>query len=511
MRMLGVAVGVALILGGGALGAGALDQPSSDTKEAVRVVDEIPVTPMNLEIEYSSNSPMLVADPAEPLFVAMANRLDAPDFSCSLQVSGDGGRSWVTAQPVLKLPEGAEKCYAPEIAIDGDGRLYYLFVALDGGGNRPMGAFLTTSTDRGVTFSEPRQVLGPLRFGVRLAIDRERGTSGRIHLVWIDARSEPALGGFGPPPNPIVSAHSDDGGATFSDPVQVSDADRERVVAPALALSADGAVHVAYYDLGRDALDYQGLEGDVWEEPWSLVLASSSDGGQSFGTGSVIDDAIVPLERVMLVFTMAPPALVAAAGGLVCAAWGEARHGDGDVLARCSPDGGAKWRPVRRLNDDRLGNGIRQYLPRLALSPEGRIDAVFFDRRDDANNAENNVYLASSSDGGRSWGENHRISQESSHSRVGQQYVHASADGQYEIGARLGLLSEASHAVAAWPDSRHSEIGTTSQDLFSATVALPTAEPDQKARRLLGGSLSVAGVAVVVLALRARRPRSEPR
>lgn len=486
---------------------GAGNPTSSTPSGAARMVDEVAVTPMNVDLEFSSNSPVLLAEPGEPRFVVMANRLDAPNFGCSLQVSGDAGRTWVTAHPVPKLPEGAEKCYAPEVAFDGDGILYYLFVGLAGTGNRPMGAFLATSADRGVTFSQPRQVLGPLKFGVRLAIDADRGPAGRIHLVWIEATSDPSLGGFGPPPNPIRTAHSDDAGRTFSQPVQISDPERERVVAPALALGAGGEVHVAYYDLGRDALDYQGLEGAVWDEPWSLVLATSLDGGRSFGPGRLIDDGIAAVERVMLIFTMAPPALVAGPGGLVCAAWADARHGDGDALARCSPDGGRTWRPIRRLNDDGVGNGIRQYLPRLAVSPEGRVDAVFFDRRDDARNVRNHVYLAYSLDGGRSFSSNLRVSRDPSDTRVGQQYVHPAAAGQYEIGARLGLLSERSRAVAAWPDARHSATGTTAQDLFAATVALPEIRTTGDTRRILGVALCAAGVLALVAVGAGRRRR----
>lgn len=476
-----------------------------DGAPGVRVVEEVAVTPTRLDQEFSSNSPMLAADPREPRFVVIANRLDAPDFSCALQVSGDAGRTWVTAQPVPKLPDGAEKCYAPEVAFAPDGTLHYLFVGLAGPGNRPMGAFLVSSSDRAHTFSPPLRVLGPLNFGVRMAVAADEGEAGRIHLVWIKATSDPSLGGFGPPPNPILTAHSDDGGRTFSAPIQVSDAERERVVAPALAVGPDHAVHVAYYDLGRDALDYQGLEGPVWEEPWTLVVASSFDGGRSFRPGQVVDDQIVASERVMLIFTMPPPALVAGRGGLVCAAWTDARHGDPDAVSRCSRDQGRIWASLRRLNDDQVGNGRSQYLPRLSLAPGGRLDAVFLDRRDDRRNVRNHVYFTYSNDGDR-FAASHRISADASDARIGQQYVHAAAQGLYEVGARLALLSERSHAVAVWPDSRHWSPGTTGQDLFSATVALPERRRGGVAP-WIGGALGAGLVGLATMATRRRRRR----
>lgn len=512
LMLLVAAALLAVAVGGAALAAGKVGPGSWPSRHAgrVQVVDEVAVTPMNYEREFSSNSPLILAEPGEPRFVVMANRLDAPDFSCALQVSGDAGRTWLTANPVPDLPKGAEKCYAPEVSFDRRGTLYYLFVGLANPGNRPMGAFLVTSTDRGQTFSRPRRVLGPLNFSVRMAIDREVGEKGRIHLVWIATSSAPTLGGFGPGENPILTAYSDDGGKTISEPIQVSDPERRRVVAPNLAVGPDKRVHVAYYDLGRDAVDYQGLEGPPWDDPWTLILSSSIDGGRAFEHVAVDEEIIAP-ERVMLIFTMPPPALVVGSNGLVCAGWTDGRHGDPDALVRCSSDHGRTWRAVRRLNDDRVGNGASQYLPRLALSSEGRLDAVFFDRRDDSRNVLNRVVLTYSVDGGRSFLPNKRVSKGPSDSRIGQQYTHPAAAGQYEIGARLGLLSGVSHALVAWPDSRHWSPPATGQDLFSATVAMPERRGPGLVVRLLGGALAVAGLAgLVTWAVRSSWWRAKP-
>lgn len=313
------AVGAVAAMLGTILLAGVLPAEHARPAGRIEVKPEVPVTATNQAVAPANNSPVLAADPTEPRFVVVANRRDAPDFDCDLQISGDGGRGWLSVVPVPELPAGADKCYAPEVAFDADGVLYYLFVGLQGAGNEPMGAFLTVSRDRGRTFTTARQVLGPRNFGVRMAIDHTMGDSGRMHLVWLHATSEPPTGGFGPPPNPIFTAHSDDGGQTFSEPLQVSDTSRERVVAPAVALGPDHAVHVAYYDLGRDAIDYRGLEGPTWTGTWSLVISSSIDGAENFERGVVVDDQVTPNERVMLVFTMPPPTL-AAGDNQLCAA-----------------------------------------------------------------------------------------------------------------------------------------------------------------------------------------------
>lgn len=427
---------------------------------------DVPVTANDLRATRAHNSPVLAVDPTDPRFVAAANRLDAPDFGCALHVSADAGQGWVPADPVPALPEGAETCYAPRVGFGPDGVLHYLFTGLAGPGNRPMGVFLTSSRDRARTFSDPRRVLGPGNYQAGLAVD----DGGRVHLVWLHTTGEPTLGGLPPPPNPILAAHSDDGGRTFSDPVRVSDPERQRVVAPALATGPDGAVHVLYYDLGDDRRDYRGLEGPPWEGTWELVLATSRDRGADFGPGVVVEPAVRPAERVMLVFTMSPPALAAGPDGAVYAAWDGARHGDRDVFLRRSPDGGRSWQaPPQRLNDDPVGGGASQYLPALSVAPDGRIEAVFYDRRADPEDILNHVVHTVSFDQGATFAANRRLTSEPSDSRSGQRYLAASAQGLVEFGSRIAVAARPGSALAAWTDTRHAP-NPPYQDVFAAVV-----------------------------------------
>lgn len=473
----------------------------------LQVGGDTPITAMDERSGPANNSPDLLVDPVQPRFVVLANRLDAPDFGCALQVSGDRGKSWVSAVPVPELPEGAEKCYAPEVAFDPSGKLYYLFVGLQGEGNHPMGAFLTTSTDYGATFTAPRRVLGEHNFAVRMAIDRTLGRQGRLHLVWIHADEDPPLGGFQASPNPIMSAHSDDGGITFSKPVQINDPNRPRAVAPALALGRHHQVWVTYFDLGDDRRDYQGLEGPVWDGTWSLATAKSDDAGDHFTPASVVDDHIVPPERVMLIFTMPPPSL-AVRGGLACVAWTDARFGDADAVTRCSSDDSRHWTALRRMNDDAVGNGRRQYLPRLALSTGGRLNAIFLDRRSDPLNILNSVMYTYSTDGGRHFARNVKLNTAVSPATIGQQYGNVSAKGQYEFGARLGLVPVGRSVIAAWVDTRNTFRGK-GQDIFVANVQPPLGSG---ARVAVGGVLAVAGLAVALDTLwRGRRGRTPAR
>lgn len=465
---------------------------------------EVPVTAADLRLQPANNSPTLAVDPTDERFVVLANRLDNPDFSCALHASGDAGRTWEPAAPVRELPEGVEKCYAPEVAFDREGVLYYLFVGLAGRGNQPVGAFIVTSHDRAQSFGAPRRVLGPRNYMVRMAIDPERGEHGRLHLVWLSATTDPPLGGLPPPPNPILTAYSDDGGATFSEPVQVG-GERDRLaVAPALAVGTDGRVHILYFDLEEDMRDYAGLAGPTWDGTWSLVAVTSHSGGERFEPPEIVDDAIVPTERVMVIFTMTPPAVATDDSGRVFAAWSDARAGNADVyVARSS--GGVGWgRPVR-LGDRSARD---QYMPRLSAAPGGRLDAVFYDRRDDPLNVRNDVYYTYSEDGGTTFRGAVKVTSMPSDSRIGTTYAIPSAEGLVEFGSRLALASGGDNVLAAWTDTRNN-LDTIQQDIFATTI-----EFDDDGRPWIapvaGGTTAALLVGAVAWRYRRRRSREAP-
>ena len=437
------------------------------------VGEDLPATANDVAPPSANNSPMLAADPTNPRFVVLANRVDARDFGCALQVSGDGGGGFIPVDPVPTLPPGAEKCYAPEVAFDRKGVLYYLFVGLHGQANQPMGVFLTSSSNRGRSFTAPRQVLGPHNFGVRMAIDGSVGSKGRIHLVWLAANTDPTLNSLPPPPNPILSAYSDDGGRTFSKPVQVNEPGRQLVAAPALALGPHHVVAVLFYDLGADERDYHGLDGPAWDQPWTLASSASRDGGRTFQPNVVVDDHVVPSERVLLIFTMPPAAIAVDMHGRLFVAWDDVRNGDRDVFVRRSSDGGRTWSAAERVNDDPVKDGKDQYQPRLAVAPDGRVDVVFYDRRNDPADVSNDVFYTSSTDGGRTWAANVRLTSKPSRPN-GPTYI-GTPSGLMEYGSRLGLLATNRAAVAAWTDTRDAPLPEY-QDVFTATVTLAPAK-----------------------------------
>lgn len=455
----------------------------------------------------ANNSPTLVRNPVDANNLVVANRIDSPSYSCALRVSFDGGGRW--AQTAIPAPVGEEpKCYAPDAAFSADGTLYVSYVTLKGRANAPNAVWISRSTDGGKTLSEPVATpLGPRAFQVRLTADPR--SDRRIFLTWLQA-SELGLYAFSTTGNPIMAIRSDDGGANWTKPTRVSSATRERVVAPSPAAGPRGELNVVYLDLGDDVLDYagghRGRGGPPYDGSWQLVLARSTDNGATWKE-SVVDRAVAPSER-FIAFTPPYPSLaVDQASGRVYAAFQDSRLGDPDVWLWSLGRGSSNWTGPVRVNDTPSRDKTAQYLPKLSIAPDGRVDVMYFDRRADRTNVLNEVSLQASFDEGKTFLPRVRLSDRAFSSRIG----FGLERGMPDLGSRLGLLSTDSRAYGVWTDTRGGSVRTAKQDLARGIVAFndPSrlSSAAQTALMLGGVGLIFAGLGVGVLALsRRRRP-----
>ncbi len=453
----------------------------------------------------SNNSPTLVRNPTRGGNLVVTNRIDTPDFGCALHVSFDGGANWAGSR--IPLPEGEEpKCFGPDASFAPDGTLHVSFVTLAGPGNTPNAGWIVRSADGGRSFSRPVRTLGRLAFQVRVAVDPD--DSRRVYLTWLQG-SQIGFLRFAQPGNPIRAARSDDGGATWSPPTQVSSPDRGRSIAPSPAVGPDGKLYVLYLDLREDQLDYEGAHrgegGPPYPGPFSLVLARSLDRGRTWEE-SLVDDRIVPIGR-FVVFFPPLPSIAVAPDGRVYAAFHDARLGDADVWLWSLAEGSDDWEGARRVNDTSRRDGTWQYLPQLAVAPDGRLDVTYYDRRSDPENVMNHVSFQSSFDHGDSFIGSLRLSSRPFSSRIG----FGSKADLPTLGSRLALASTQDRALAVWTDTRAGTVASNKQDLARAVVALseparlsPAAE---HSLRYGGIGLMAAGLGVLAARLPRRRSR----
>jgi hypothetical protein len=417
----------------------------------------------------------------------------------------DNGATWQVM--TLPVPPPLDRPFAPDLAFAPDGTLFVSYVNLEGNGNTPGNLWVVTSKDGGRTLSEPVQVAGRLTFQVRIAVD----ATNRAHLTWLQA-AEVGLLRMAGGPNPILTSHSSDDGKTWSAPTQVSDATRDRVGAATPAVDSSGQLVVLYYDYKSDRRDFEFLDGPPAEEPFALVVTRSEDGGQTFSPGLEIDTQLAATRR-FLVFLPEFPSLVAGRDGTMYATWADGRNGDEDVFVRRSDDGGRSWRDVVRVNDNPVRDRTDQFMPRVAVAPDGRVDVLFLDRRHDpAKNQMTDAYLASSLDDGKSF-KNVRMSSQAFDARVGPV---VDIKLPVDFGSRLGLVSDEDVVVAAWTDSRLGTEDTGRQDIAAAAAKVEPAEPDRGRLLAVIGllALSLLGLLGWVLAGRGSReprPAGEPR
>jgi hypothetical protein len=175
--------------------------------------------------------------------------------------SRDDGESFSAPVSVSRGPGVANECH---IATDGSGRIHVVWTEETTEGDHQ--AFYSRSTDGGNTFSEPLNVStirnGEVRKPVVTAF---RDT---VYVAFNeDARNKQ-----------VFLATSEDSGLSFSEPVEVSNAnpERGRAHSPAMVVDSEGTLHIVWIDSSIIGLD----EG--------LLFYGTTSNGSRFGSRKMI-------------------------------------------------------------------------------------------------------------------------------------------------------------------------------------------------------------------------------
>src|SRR5215813_10459776 len=81
-----------------------------------------------------------------------------------------------------------------------------------------------------------------------------------------------------------------------------------------------------------------------------------------------------------------------------------------DVMFARSTDGGVTFSAPRRINDDPVNHNKWHWFGTLSVALNGRIDSVWYDTRNAANNTDSQLFYSWSTDGGVTWAANVAIS-----------------------------------------------------------------------------------------------------
>lgn len=414
--------------------------PGSTAERAIRTGD------VQVNQDTSGNDQFettLAVNPNDPLHLVAAWMERVPGSGyLNHGWSRDGGLTWQSR----RLDNGFVRNFDPVLAADGQGIFYLADLAVVVAPNGVITEehfVIYKSTDGGETFS-PTAELPVFYFADKpwLTVDPATDT---LYLVWADFFT--SLFEFD-----VLFAKSTDRGATFSPPVQVSTPGANGNGAY-VTVGPAGEIYVTWTDTERKIFLNRSLDGGAtWLRNAVMVQPSIREAGNVLN-GAVFNP-LLPLSTVDR--TPGPHR------GRIYVAWPERRLGDPDIFLSFSDDRGDRWsRPVR-VNDDAAGNGADQFLPWVIVDDAGAVQVTFLDTREDPSDTRYAPYLATSTDGGRTFGPNIRISDG----------LHPATERGW-VGDYNQSISVAGRLHPLWSDARSGDL-----DIFTRSLDLADFDED---------------------------------
>jgi BNR repeat-like domain len=304
--------------------------------------------------------------------------------------STDGGASW---DPARKISTSGRSAHP---ALAADGTTVHLFFHDTTTSTEILYA---RSTDRGATFAPQMQLTPP---NAESWVGGITASAGRVVASWVDyrdANEEEYL------------RVSETGGATWGVVKRIT-ADPGDSWAPTVAI-AGSTIHVAWFDR-RDA-EYNDVDVEAWLDGIGTMVGLALPAAPPRTAAHYyLDDFVPRLEDKLHKIQSAAPAWVARGGdpqALQAALDEYARRFKAwamgwEIYYKRSTDGGKTFGPDVRITK----------APYLSQRPSivavgDRVDMVWFDGRDGTGDGEGEteIYAASSTDGGATWGPNVRL------------------------------------------------------------------------------------------------------
>ena len=347
----------------------------------------------------------------------------------------------------------------PVLDADADGNFYYnsltvdsdffcnVFKSTDGGANWNDGVFAQGGDKQWMT------------------IDKTDGPGqGHIYAFWSSSFSVCYPGFF---------TRSTDNGLSFEDCTTIP----EDPFWGTLAVDSDGYLYIGA-SIGFDFLVGKSTNAQNSGETvvWDMATTVSLDGSISYGGGPNPDGLLG--QTLIAVDTSGGP--YHGNVYLLCSVARSSNSDPADVMFARSTDGGVSWSSPIRINDD-PGTTEYQWFGTMSVAPNGRIDVVWLDTRDNTGSAISALYYSNSTDGGVTWSPNERLS-DFFNSNIGWPQ-------QNKMGDYFDMVSDYNGARLAWAATFNGE-----QDVYYSYISDSTIVPVE----LLSFSASAAANAVAL-------------
>lgn len=365
-----------------------------------RSVDSLGAPPSARVIALTNPGPFsepgVAIDPLDPTHVVAVYQTNA-----HASYSRDGGATWTpaagTAPPDYRVSGDVS------VTFDNRGHAILCYIAFDKLGTPEYwahnatrnGIFVRRSLDGGRSWEQNAIAVDAISTAPVVSFEDKpyviadnnsrSPNAGNLYIGWTEFTLDRSV---------ILFSRSTDGGVTWSTPSRISTVaglprdDNGDVEGFTGAVGADGALYVA------------------WSDGNHIVFTSSRDGGRTFAPSRPVVETAPSYFNIPAVDRSNgfPQLGMDPRSNRLFVTWSDYRNGDVDIFSSTSMDAGATWSPAARVNDDALHNGSDQYFQWLAVDPtDGSANVVFYDRRSDSTNRAARMFLARSTDGGRTY------------------------------------------------------------------------------------------------------------
>jgi hypothetical protein len=385
----------------------------------------------------AANEPSIAVDPNDDSRMAIGWRqfdTISSDFrQAGWGYTADAGTTWTfpgVIEPGIFRSD-------PVLDSDSEGNFYYNSLTSSGW---DMWCDVFKSTDSGVTWDSGTFAQGGDKQW--MVIDKTGGIGdGHIYAYWTEPWSICYPGFF---------TRSTDGGVSYEDCISISG----YPYLGTLAVGPDGELYIGgsagYEDslvIAKSTNARDSSQTVVWDFSTTVNLEGNVRGGGP-NPGGLLGQVWIAVDKSTgpthgNVYLLASVDRDTSPDSL-------------DVMFARSTDGGVTWSSPVRVNDD-PGEGAWQWFGTMSVAPDGRIDAIWLDTRDDPGGYDSALYYSYSRDAGVTWSSNERMSESFD--------PHLGWPQQLKIGDYVDMVSDETGAHLAWAATFNGE-----QDVYYSYI-----------------------------------------
>jgi hypothetical protein len=438
----------------------------------------------------------MLADPSNPSII-LATTADLRTRVCYLMRSTNAGASWEIL-PALPSPGSYPDCTGPTAGVPlqnmAFGRNDALYYAMDGydqadGGDSRHGNYsvlLSKSSNLGNSWTTTLVDNNRGKTGAAvtndgpvtgLAVD----TSGSADVVYVGfSQNFPNAPKSAPQKNYDLVAVSTNGGASFGPPVNLNSFAHLSMTVGGksypIVMSGFGAPYLVVH--GGTVLAFAeatsvGKEKIPGSGGVPMVMARSTNQGRTWTLSTISPDYVYPTgDQVGVGWTP-----LGGSDGTFLVAYAatpnEAAYAAPVIEFQRSTDLGRTWTSPVILDNDNLSQQYSSFFPQMGVAPDGRVDVIWWDNRRSKGYGFD-IYYTYSTDGGRTWAPNIRISQQPSDFAKGISFGS-------DVRQPPGVASTNYYAAMGWTSTNSGNSLTETQDDIGAVAQfapLPPASSD---------------------------------